>query len=198
MIPLRLKGYPKQAKIHRRIQHVGFLPDAKLHVAGKSNRVFRIGLICGPGRDKRDLFSFGIKHQYAGPFQAAGRQIKIPFGIDAHPVATGLLAEVVQNLFGSTDKSVRVERICNYRHRAKLGGWRSGINFVASIVVIRDIERLFVGAERDSVRFGNVMGDFNDFSVSVDAIDGPVFQLSFLISQISRVGEIDASLTIEA
>src|SRR5262249_44195682 len=148
------------------------------------------------GRYERDLLAFGVDHQHAGPLQAAQREVDVALDVDAHAVDARLGAKVEQFLALAGDDAVGHREGVDL-HGAGLGGGLGRVDLVGAVVVVGDVQGLFVGAEGQAVGLLRVVRQLGHPAVLVDAIDGAVFQFALLVAEVARVAEVNAALLVD-
>src|SRR5262245_61415593 len=185
-----------QADVDCDVKRRFLLAGAETAIARDADRILRSALRQAR-RDESDLHAIRVGDQHAGALQAALREIEIALLVDGHAVEAVLLAEVDQRAPGAVDEAVVAERKSVELHRALLLRIRRFVEAFVVVVVIDDVERAIVGAQRDAVRLLGVVRDFDDGSVGVDAVDGEVLELALLRPKVLRVAEIDAALVVD-
>ena len=127
------------------------------------------GALLGLGRLDEGHFPAGrVDHEDSGAARRAGGQVDAALGVDGHPVAPLLVAEVDERPPRTVDEPVGAEREGVDLHRALLGRRSGRVDPVGAVVVVGDVKRLLVGADRDAVGLLDVVGDLDDVpSVSI-------------------------------
>jgi hypothetical protein len=72
-----------------------------------------------------------------------------------------------------------------------------GIRSFAAVVVVSNVQRALIRAERDPVRLFDIVRNFNDGRVFVEAIDRAMLEFPRFITHVTRIGEIDATVRVD-
>src|SRR4051794_38111359 len=93
MIAGRVERDPIQALIHGDVEYVLGVVDAEVDIARVARRL--PGALLGlAGLDEGHLPAARVEHEDPGPARPAGGEVDPPLGVDGHPVAPFLVAEV--------------------------------------------------------------------------------------------------------
>ena len=112
-------------------------------------------------------------------------------------VAARLIPEIDDRFASTVDGTV-----CGQREGVNFHGpgfrFLAGANAVGAVIMVGEVQRLSIRADRETVGLANVMRHFPDRPVTVDLVDGAMLKFAWLGPDVFGIGEVNPPLTVNA